>query len=128
MKKSFALAIALIACLVVGSVTVAVGNPQTKKVKTTLTLNYTQSGTAPYNQSVFSGQVKAKKGCKKNREISIPGVGATTSDNSGKYSISTSSAVAPGTYQATAAKKKRKKGNGTKIICKKGVSNTVTVP
>jgi hypothetical protein len=132
MKTRFAVALALIACLVAGSVTMAVAKPQTKKVNTTVTLTYTLTGTAPYNQSVFSGKVKAKKGCKKKREITVRNtgtqavVGTTTSANNGSYSISLPNAAPAGTYQAEAAKKKRKKGNGTKIICKKGVSNTVT--
>jgi hypothetical protein len=134
MKTRFAIALALIACLVAGSVTMAVAKPGTKKVKTTVTLSYTQTGTPPYNQSAFSGQVKAKKGCKKNRAITVRNtgtqavVGTTTSSSNGSFSISLPTAAPAGNYQAEAAKKKRKKNNGTKIICKKGLSNVVTVP
>jgi hypothetical protein len=132
MKTRFAIALALIACLVAGSVTTAVGKPGVKKVKTTLTLTYAKTGTPPYNQSVFSGKVKAKEGCKKKREITVRNtgtsavVGTTTSAINGSFSISLPNAAPAGTYQAKAAKKKRKKGNGTKIICKKGLSNIVT--
>ena len=124
MNRRFAIVMALVACLALGSVTMAVG-ASTVKVKTKVTLTFAKTGTPPYNQSVFSGKVKAKKGCKKNRKVSIPNVGKTKSDGSGNYSISTG-AVPAGTYQATAKKKKIKK-NGTTIICKKGKSNTVTV-
>jgi hypothetical protein len=134
MKTRFAIALALVACLVAGSVTMAVAKPQTKKVETTVTLNYAQTGTPPYHQSVFSGKVKAKKGCKKKREITVRNtaypvvVGTTTSTSNGSFSISLPTAAPPGSYQAEAAKKKRKTNNGTKIICKKGLSNIVTVP
>jgi hypothetical protein len=133
MKKRFAIALALVACLAVGSVSVAIGKPGVKKVETTLTLTYTQTGTPPYHQSVFAGQVKAKKSCKKNREITVRNtgtgavVGTTTSTSNGSYSISLPTAAPAGTYQAEAAKKVRKKDNGTKIVCKAGTSNTVTV-
>jgi hypothetical protein len=126
MNKRFAIVMALIACLALGSVSMAVGNQGVKKVKTKVTLNYTKKGNPPYNQSEFSGKVKAKKGCKKNRKVSISGIGKTKSANNGSYSISLSSAAPSGTYQAVAKKKKIKK-NGKKIVCKKGKSNTVTV-
>jgi hypothetical protein len=133
MKKRLAIALALVACLVAGSVTTAIGKPKVKKVETTLTLSHTTTGTAPYNQSAFSGQVSAKKGCKKARDITVRNtgtgtvVGTTTSDSNGSYSVSLSTAAPAGTYQAEAAKKQRKNNNGTKIVCKKGTSNTVTV-
>jgi hypothetical protein len=103
-----------------------VGKPGEKKHRTKDTLDYTKTGTAPYDQSEFSGKVKAKKGCKKNRKVSIPGVGSTKSSSSGRYSISLNRAAAAGTYQATAKKKKIDK-NGKKIVCKKGKSNSVNV-
>jgi ABC-type glycerol-3-phosphate transport system substrate-binding protein len=127
MNKRFAIVLALVACLAVGSISMATAKPKVKKVKTTVTLAYANTGAPPYNQSVFSGKVKAKKGCKKNRKVSIPNVGQTKSDSKGNYSIALSTAAAPGTDQATAKKKKITK-NGTKIVCKKGKSNTVTVP
>jgi hypothetical protein len=126
MKKRFAIVMALVACLGVGSVSLAVGKPGVKKVKTKVTLNYTKSGNPPYNQSEFSGKVKAKKGCKKKRKVSISGIGNTKSANDGSYSISLNDAAPSGTYQAVAKKKKIKK-NGKKIVCKKGKSNTVNV-
>jgi hypothetical protein len=150
-RRRFAIALALIACLAVGSVSAAVGKPGVKKVKTRVTLNYTQTGTPPYHQSFFSGRVKAKKGCKRNREITITNTGtsavvasttsssdglysvwlttaSTTSSSDGSYSVSPTTAAPAGTYQAEAAKKKKKTNNGTKIVCKKRASNTVPVP
>ena len=126
MNRRFAIVTALIACLALGSVSMAVGAQGVKKVKTKVTLDYTKSGSGQYSQSVFDGKVKAKKGCKKNRKVNIPGVGSTKSSNNGSYSISLNRAAQNGTYQATAKKKKIKK-NGKKIVCKKGKSNTVNV-
>jgi hypothetical protein len=126
MNRRFAIVTALIACLALGSVSMAVGAPGVKKVKTKVTLDYTKSGNPPYDQSEFSGKVKAKKGCKKNRKVIIPDVGSTKSSSSGSYSISLNRAAPGGTYQAKAKKKKLSK-NGKKIVCKKGKSNTVNV-
>ena len=125
MKKRFAIVIALVACLALGMVSVSIGKPG-QKVTTNVTLDYNETGNPPYNQATFSGKVKAKKGCKKNRKIKLPGVGNTKSNQQGRYSISLNNPASPGTYQATAKKKKIKK-NGKKIVCKKGKSNKLTV-
>ena len=126
MKKRFAIVMALVACLGVGSVSLAVGKPGVKKVKTNITLNYTKKGNPPYDQSEFSGKVKAKNGCKKNRKVKIPSIGITKSSSDGSYSVSLNKAAPSGTYQAPAKKKKIKK-HGKKIVCKKAKSNTVKV-
>jgi hypothetical protein len=126
MNRRFATVLAIVGCLAVGSVSMAVGQAQVEKVKTKVTLDYTKTGSGQYSQSVFDGKVKAKKGCKKNRKVKIPGIGSTKSSSSGTYSISLNRAAPNGTYQATAKKKKIRK-NGTKIVCKKGKSNTVNV-
>ena len=70
--------------------------------------------------------MKAKKGCKKGRKITLngPSSGSTKSSSSGSWSISTN--AASGTYSATAKKKVIKKKHG-KIVCKKGTSPTITV-
>lgn len=135
MKKRLAIGLALVACLAAGSAAMAIAKPKVKKVDTTLTLGYSETITTPSgpygpsepsSRSVFSGDVKAKKGCKKNRKVSIPGVGDTKSASDGGYAVSLDTAAPPGTYQATAKKKKIKK-HGKKIVCKKGKSNTVEV-
>jgi hypothetical protein len=124
----------------VGSVSIAVGKPGVDRVKTRLSLTYANTGTPPSDQSVFSGKVKAKDGCKRKRKVTVENIGTgtvigdtgtvidtVTSANNGSYSISLSTAAPAGTYLAT-AKKKRKRSDGTKIICRKGVSNAVTAP
>ena len=46
----------------------------TKKVNTKVSINFKAgSSTAPYTEDVFSGKVKAKKGCKKGRKIKLNG-------------------------------------------------------
>ena len=123
MKKFLVIAVALSVC--VGFAALAVAN--TKKVNTKVSINFKAgSSTAPYTEDVFSGEVKAKKGCKKGRKITLngPSSGSTKSSSSGSWSISTN--AASGTYTATAAKKKIKKKHG-KIVCKKGTSPTITV-
>ena len=126
MKKHVVLAAMLVACLAFGLTASSVAKPKVKKVETTVTLTFTKGAT--YGGDVFSGQAKAKKGCKKQRKITINGTALTaTTNSSGNYEIQAGT-VAPGTYTATAAKKVRKKNNGTKIICKKDTSPPVVVP
>jgi hypothetical protein len=145
MKKPLATALAIVACLTAGSGATVLAEPKVKKVETTVTLSYAKTTTTPppsgpygpsvppSTRSVFSGKVKAKKGCKKGRDIRVTNtdtsavVGTTTNSDDGTYSISLSSAAPSGTYQATAKKKKIKKKHGKKIVCKKGKSNTVKV-
>lgn len=135
MKRLSLIALALVACLAIGSVTMAVaGQSQAKKVKTKVTLSYTPSQTGPYGeQASFNGKVKAKKVCRKGRKVSVKNVGTgaivgkTKTNKKGKYSISAGSGAAPGTYQAKVKKKTKKKKNGTKIVCKRAKSNKVTV-
>jgi hypothetical protein len=142
MKKPLAIALATVACLTAGSGATVLAKPKVKKVQTTVTLNYAKTTTTtpsgPYTpsvtsiRSVFSGEVTAKKGCQKGRDISVTNtdtsavVGTITNSDDGSYSISLSSAAPSGTYQATAKKKKIKK-HGKKIVCKKGKSNTAKV-
>jgi hypothetical protein len=140
-NRRLAIVLALAACLAVGSVSFVVGKPGVNRVKTRLSLIYANTGTPPTDQSVFSGKVKAKNGCKRGRKVTVENfgtgtvvgatgtvIGATKSANNGNYSISLPTAAPAGTYLATAKKKTRKRGNGTKIICRKGVSNAVTAP
>ena len=123
MRRFLVVAMALSLC--VGFAALAVAN--TKKVNTKVSINFKAgSTTAPYTEDVFSGEVKAKKGCKKGRKITLngPSSGSTKSSSNGSWSISTN--AASGTYSATAKKKVIKKKHG-KIVCKKGTSPTITV-
>jgi hypothetical protein len=130
MKKLGVMVTALVLCVALGVTSLAIAKPQTKKVTSTITLTFTQGSLpySPYTPDRFFGDVKAKKGCKKDRTVVIDGTSlTTTTDSSGDYSIDAGN-VAAGTYTATVTKKKRKKDNGTKIICKPDTSDPVTVP
>lgn len=124
MKKFGVMATAFVLCVALGMTGLAVA--KTKKVKSTITLQFTNG--IQYTEDTFSGQVKAKKGCQKQRKVVINATKLSTkTDGTGHYLISAGN-VSAGTYTATVLKKKRKKPNGTKIICKPATSNPVTVP
>ena len=101
MKKLGTTVLAVLACVAVGAATLAIAD--TKKVKTKATVEYNvfTQGTAPYYEqtSAFSGKVKAKKGCKKNRKVKIvPAIGKQVkSDKKGRYTISLSDPAPNGT-------------------------------
>lgn len=136
MKQRLVIALALVACLLAGSVAGTIAKPKVKKIDTTVALSYSKTSTTPSGpygpnepstKAVFSGELKAKQGCKKGRKVSIPGIGMTESSSDGSFSISLNGAAPAGTYQATATKKKIKKDH-KKIKCKKGKSNEVNLP
>ncbi|MGZ5387844.1 MAG: hypothetical protein ACXWGS_10550 [Solirubrobacterales bacterium] len=131
---------ALIACLAIGSATVATAKTKKKKITTTITLGITSTPPSPYEpyspgSATYSGQVKAKgpSGCKKGRVVSIFN-GATQVDGtvltgpSGSYSLTQPLPAAPGTYTAVVSKRVITKKKGKKFICKAATSNAVVVP
>ena len=129
MKRVLVIATALNVC-VAFCAAFAVAN--TKKVNTKVSINFAAGNSTdpytPYTEDVFSGDVKAKKGCKKGRKIKLkgPATGSTKSANNGSWEISVCTAP-DGTYKAVAKKKTIKKKHG-KIVCKKGTSPSITVP
>jgi hypothetical protein len=135
-KKVLVIVAALVACLAIGSVTVASAKFKKKKFPATISLavTTTQAPYAPYNQGAgnFSGHVGSggPKGCRKGRSVSVAGPtsGAGVTNFAGDYSIPTAVAPPSGTYTATVAKRKIiKKKKHKKFICK-AASTTVTVP
>jgi hypothetical protein len=137
-KKVLVIVAALVACLAIGSMTVATAKTKkkTKKFPATITLAVTTTTNPylPYNPGAgkFSGRVSSggPKGCRSGRTVTVTGpIGGTgTTDNNGDYAIPTSAAPPAGTYTATVAKrvinnKKKKK----KFICK-AASTSVTIP
>ena len=134
-RKRFLVAVtALIACLAIGSATVATAKPKTKKVKTTITLAVTLTNPSPYapytpTGATFSGQVSAKgpSGCRKNRAVTVSRIGTVTTQSNGNYSISVSTRPEPGTYTASVDKKVIKKKK-KKFVCSKATSPPVVVP
>jgi hypothetical protein len=134
-KKVLVIVAALVACLAIGSVTVAEAKFKKKKFPATITLAVTTTTNPylPYNPGAgrFSGHVASggPKGCRSGRSVSVAGPlsGTGTTDNNGDYSIPTAVAPPHGTYTATVAKRKIvKKKKHKKFICK-AATTTVTI-
>ena len=133
-KKLLVIVAALVACLAIGSATVATAKKKkTKKITTTISLAVAVTPSSPYapyppGSGVFSGKVSAKgpSGCRKNRTVTIsrggPIVGQVGTNPSGNYTLSIPTAPPAGTYTAFVPKKVIKKKNGKKTICKAATS------
>ncbi len=119
----------LVACLAIGSTTVATAKLKKNTVKTTISLSATV--TSPGPGATFSGQVSAKgqSGCREGRTVTVSRIGPVATQSGGSYSISYPYQPVPGTYTASVAKKviKDKKTN-EEFICTKAVSPQVVVP
>jgi hypothetical protein len=129
MRKPSVLVLALVTCLAVSAVP---AHAAKTKVNTKVSIDFggefsgggaTGDPYSPYNPVTFngdfSGKVKGKKGCKKNRKVTISrGIGSDRSDDSGNYSVDIHAVPAAGDYTATVKKKKLRKGGKT-IICKR---------
>jgi hypothetical protein len=127
MKKVAAMGTALVLCVALGVTSLAFG--ETIKVKSKITLSFANGGGtySPYTQDTFFGQVKAKKGCKKNRTVKL--VGTTLkdkTDKAGDYAIGAGNASA-GSYTTKVKKKKFSTGNGDRVVCKAKTSKPVVV-
>jgi hypothetical protein len=139
-KRVLVAVTALIACLAIGSATVATAKPQKKKVTTTISLSIAVT-TGPYDPyrpydqktTTYSGRVKAKgpSGCKKNRTVTIsrggPLVGQVGTQSNGSYSLTLPGAPLAGTYTASVPKKVIKKG-AKKFVCLAATSPPVVIP
>lgn len=119
----------LIACLAIGSTTVATAKLKKTPVKTTISLSATF--TTPGPGGTFSGQVSAKgpTGCREGRAVTVSRIGPVATQSDGTYSIAYPYHPVPGSYTASVAKKviKDKKKN-KKFICTKAVSPAIAVP
>lgn len=119
----------LVACLAIGSTTVATAKLRKTPVKTTISLSVTD--TSPGPGATFSGQVSAKgpSGCREGRAVTVSRIGPVATQSDGSYSISYPYQPEPGTYTAAVAKKvinNTKKNK--KFICTKAVSPPFMVP
>ncbi len=141
MRRLSLIALALVACLAVGSMTTALAGPvQTKRIKSKVTIAYHADPPAPgsYPQdNYFFGKVKArKKACRKGRRVSVKKtftsekIGKTLTNKKGRYRISAGffggTGAPAGTYRAR-AKKKTIVRNGKRIICKRARSKKLTL-
>jgi hypothetical protein len=113
------------------------GAATVKKFPTSVTINFV-AGDA-YHADKFKGKVKSrKKACRRHRKVTVlrkkPGpdakYGSDFTNRKGKYVVTRGDAThaRAGKYYAKAKKKVKVKSNGTKIVCKKGKSKTITVP
>lgn len=133
MKKPILIVTALVACLVLGSISMAAAKGGGKiEVSSKISLTYVDPTTDPYGQSApgFSGKVRAKKGCAEKRRVKIKGVGKTKTSKKGTYSIPKNS-VPAGTYKAKLSEKTIEKGKGEDqqtIVCKASESKSITLP
>ena len=139
-KKVLVIVAALVACLAIGSATVATAKKKkTKKITTTISLAVAVTPAGPYNPyppgtGTFSGKVSAKgpSGCRKGRTVTIsrggPIVGQVGTNSNGNYTLAIPTAPPAGTYTAFVPKKVIKKKNGKKTICKAATSPPVVVP
>jgi hypothetical protein len=138
MKRVLVAVTALVACLAIGSASVATAKPKTKNVTTTITLSIAVTPYTPYSpgSGTFSGKVSAKgpSGCRKNRTVTIsrggPIVGQVVTDPNGTYSLTIPTAPPAGTYTASVEEKVVKKGKKQKkkFICSAATSPPVVVP
>jgi hypothetical protein len=143
--------VALVACFAVGSVAVAVAQPDAshkktkiKKIKTKVKVSY-QAGQAPstYNpyqpydpydpdgtNATFSGKVKAKKDCDRRRKVTISRLGQTSTSRDGQFSFTfPGNSATPGNYKVRVAGKRYSKGQGRhkkKFKCKP-TEKTITI-
>ena len=142
MSKLRVLVMALVACVAVGSVTVAVAKPgddkkpKIKKIKTKVKITY-QAGQGPgtYNpyqpydpydpngtNATFTGKVKAKKDCDRRRKVTVSGLGRTSTSKDGQFSFTfPGSSATPGNYKVRVKGKRYSRGNGDrkkKFKCK----------
>ena len=120
---------ALVACLAIGSATMAVARLHKRAVKTTITLS--ESPALPGPGATFSGQVFAKgpPGCKAARLVTVSRIGPVETQSDGSYSIAYPYQPEPGTYTANVTRKVIKDTKKNKrFVCTKAVSAPIVVP
>jgi hypothetical protein len=128
-KRVFIGVAALVACVAIGSATVAVARLHKVGVKTTITLSETPAVPGP--GATFSGQVSAKgpSGCLAGRTVTVSRIGPVQTQPDGSYSIAYPYQPEPGTYTANVTHKviKDRKKN-KRFVCNKAVSAPIVVP
>ena len=137
-KKVLVAVTALIACLAIGSATVATAKPKKKKVTTTISLTITVTPPSPYapyspGSGTFSGQVSAKgpSGCRKNRTVTIsrggPAVGQVGTDSNGGY-LSRCRPHRPPARIRRRCRRRSSRRSAKKTVCLAATSPPVVVP
>jgi hypothetical protein len=134
MRRVSAAVMVLIACLAIGSVSVATAKKK-GRVGARISLAVSATPPSPYSQGggTYSGHIKTSKRCRKGRRVTIKHngspIGNSTSSRKGNYSFFSPVVPALGTYVAKAHKKVfNNKKKHKKVVCGAAKSNTVTVP
>jgi hypothetical protein len=124
------------AILVVGAVGAGVVTAHKKKIKSTVTISWTDNVVGPYDEGDrFAGDVGSKKKkCRKDRVVEVKRVGGSTvgsdqTNDQGHYRLQLTAPpeAASGEYFAKAKKKLLKKNNKHKHVCKKARSPAIAV-
>lgn len=111
------IAVVLIACFAVGSISIADAGT-TKKIGTTLNAKYKAANPDdPYGTSSIKGKVGPQK-CAKGRKVRVKGVGSEKTDGKGKFSVDSSIPLEAGRYQVKVAPKKKVR-RGKTTVCKR---------
>jgi hypothetical protein len=122
------------AILVVAAVGAGVATAHKKKIKSTVTIQWSDNDD-PYDATgeTFSGDVGSKKKkCRKGRQVTVKeqggvSVGTDKTNKQGHYRIVVGNADS-GAYFAKVKKKVIKKNQKHKHVCKKARSDTISVP
>lgn len=128
MSRVSVLVIALLAMLVASTMTATAA--KRANVKTTSSLKYTPAPNE-YDFAIFSGKVKAKKGCAADRKVTVsakggPKAGTVKTDSRGRFEVTAGSEAQPGRYVAK-VKKTTLKNRGKTVSCRSGKSKLVNV-
>ena len=149
MRKISVIAVAVVACLAIGSVTVAVAKTTTKKFDSKLTVNFEPGPLVPTDPAnpyspmrpgsgTFGGKVKSDNDkCKDDRSVNVVSpngtdLGKDKTSNNGSWDVQIVNTILPaGNYEAQVAKrvikKKKKNGDTLKTVCK-AASKEIAVP
>jgi hypothetical protein len=133
MKLSRAAVYAAVAMLVVGAVGAGVVTAHKKKIKATVTIQWSDNEGPYASGDIFSGDVATKKKCRKDRTVKVfraqgdQQIGLDKTNNQGHYVVEVGGEASPGDYFAKLKKKVLRKNKKHKHICKKATSPTITV-
>jgi hypothetical protein len=135
-KRGLPVVLALIACLAVGSATIAMGKTKKKRISTTISMTVTTTNAGPYTEASARayGNVSARgpKGCTKGRRVVIFRngllVATVLTGKGGAYSV-TFTGSSSGNWQAGVTDRKiKKKKKHKKYICKLAATGVVVTP
>jgi hypothetical protein len=126
---------AAISILTVGAIGIGVASAHKKKIKSTVTISWSDNDGIYQESDVFDGDVGSKKKkCRADRKVKVfraqgdQQIGTDETNNQGHYVVRVGGEATPGDYFAKAKKKVIKKNKKHKHVCKKATSPTLAVP